>query len=84
MCIAPEMTQFSPINECLSLFATLLTIVQMAKIQAFLCKINKKVYRENFMNEKVQKTRRTKGDVSLFKAENGTWIARYKKKGVPT
>ena len=42
MCIAPEMTQFSPINESLSLFATLLTIVQMAKIQAFLCKINKK------------------------------------------
>ena len=42
-CIVPEMTQFSPINECLSLFATLLTIAQMAKIKAFLCKINKKV-----------------------------------------
>lgn len=43
MCIVPEMTQFSPINECLSLFVTLSIIVQMAKIQAFLCKINKKV-----------------------------------------
>ena len=36
-------TQFSPINKCLSLLVTLLPIAQMAKIQAFLCKINKKV-----------------------------------------
>ena len=43
MSIAPEMTQFSPINECLSLFVILLTIAQIAEIQAFLCKINKKV-----------------------------------------
>ena len=35
MCIEPEMTQFSPINECLSLFVTLETIAQIAKIQAF-------------------------------------------------
>ena len=42
-CIVPEMTQFSPINKCLSLFVTLVTIAQMAKIKDFLCKINKKV-----------------------------------------
>ena len=42
-CIEPEMTQFSPIIMSLLLFATCLTIVQMAKIKAFLCKICKKV-----------------------------------------
>ena len=40
-CIVPEMTQFSPITTCFSLFATKLTIAQMAKTKAFLCKINK-------------------------------------------
>lgn len=42
-CIATEMTQFSLIIECLSLFVTLKIIAQMAQIKAFLCKINKKV-----------------------------------------
>ena len=42
-CIEPEMTQFLPINECLSLFVILRIIARMAKIQAYLCKINKKV-----------------------------------------
>ena len=42
-CVETEMTQFPPIIECLSLYVTWLIIAQMAKIQAFLCKINKKV-----------------------------------------
>lgn len=44
-CIETEMTRFSPINECLSLFVTLLTIVQKAKIQVFCAKYIRK-YRE--------------------------------------
>ena len=50
-CIATEMTQFSPIIECLSLFVTLKIIAQMAQIKAFLCKINKKVQRGFFMQK---------------------------------
>ena len=42
-CIAPEMTQFSPIKECFGVVVTLLTIARKLKNKGFLCKINKKV-----------------------------------------
>ncbi len=42
-CIAPEMTQFSPIKRCRVIVITLQTIAHRAKIRVFLCKIYKKV-----------------------------------------
>ena len=45
MCIVPEMTQFSPIIQCLDAVVTLSTYAQVVYFQGFLCRLHKNIQR---------------------------------------